>query len=103
MLSEPQSVVSALSDSLKEHPSVSDLSVDALGLCRYIGVAISEPQAAECQSRSARRSKVSYVGMGSELQNVCTGESRSMSASLRHSTFRHTLICWSALRLTSVC
>ena len=48
MLSEPQSVVSTLSDSLKEHPSVSDLSVNALGLCRYIGVAISEPQAAEC-------------------------------------------------------
>ena len=76
MLTEPQSVVSALSDSLQEHPSVRDLSVDALGLGRYIGVAISEPQAAECQSRSARRSNVSYVGMGSELQNVCTGESR---------------------------
>ena len=75
MLSEPQSVMSALSDSLKEHPSISDLSIDALGLCQYISVAISEPQAVECQSRSARRLKVSYVGMGLDLQNICTGES----------------------------
>lgn len=37
------------SDSLQEHPSVSDLSVDMLGLCRYIGVGISEPQPAERQ------------------------------------------------------